>query len=70
MLFVLRNAAQTFHRFVDEVLKDFNFFYAYIDDVLIANSTQMSINNIFSWFFDASRNMELSLTHQSVNLVL
>ena len=39
MPFGLRNAAQPFHRFIDEVLHDLHFSYAYIDDVLIASST-------------------------------
>ena len=39
MPFGLRNAPQTFQRFIDEVLRDLHFSYAYIDDVLIASST-------------------------------
>ena len=38
MPFGLRNAAQTFQRFIDEILRGFDFCYAYIDDVLIASS--------------------------------
>ncbi|XP_065052942.1 uncharacterized protein LOC135682132 [Rhopilema esculentum] len=40
MPFGLRNAAQTFQRFMDEVLRGLNFVYAYIDDLLIASSTE------------------------------
>ncbi|XP_065055321.1 uncharacterized protein LOC135683865 [Rhopilema esculentum] len=40
MPFGLRNAAQTFQRFMDEVLCGLNFVYAYIDDLLIASSTE------------------------------
>ena len=36
MSFGLRNAAQTFQRFIDEVLRDLDFCYAYIDDVIVA----------------------------------
>ena len=39
MLYGLRNAAQTFQRFMDEVLHDLHFSYAYIDDLLITSST-------------------------------
>ena len=39
MPFGLRNAAQTFQRFIDQVLHDLNFCYVYIDDALIASST-------------------------------
>ena len=35
----LKNAAQTFQRFIDQVLRGLHFSYAYIDDVLIASSS-------------------------------
>ena len=38
MPFGLKNAAQSFQRFIDEVLRGLHFTYAYIDDVLIASS--------------------------------
>ena len=37
MPFGLRNAAQTFQRFIDQVLHGLHFTFAYIDDVLIAS---------------------------------
>ena len=40
MPFGLRNAAQTFQRFIDQVLHGLDFVYAYIDDLLIASSTK------------------------------
>ena len=39
MPFGLRNAAQTFQRFIDQVLHGLPFVYAYIDDLLIASSS-------------------------------
>ena len=39
MPFGLRNAAQTFQRFMDQVLRGVTSAYAYIDDVLVASST-------------------------------
>ena len=39
MLFRLRNAAQTFQRFIDQVLRGLHFCYAYIDDLLIASTS-------------------------------
>ena len=39
MPFGLKNAAQTFQRFIDQILRGFYFCYAYIDDVLIASSS-------------------------------
>ena len=37
MPFGLRNAAQSFQRFIDQILRDLPFCYVYIDDVLIAS---------------------------------
>ena len=39
MPFGLRNAAQTFQRFIDKVLRGLHFCYAYMDDLLIASTT-------------------------------
>ena len=39
MPFGLRNAAQTFQRFMDQVLRELPFAYAYVDDVLITSSS-------------------------------
>ena len=39
MPFGLRNTAQSFQRFMDQVLRGLPFAYAYIDDVLIASSS-------------------------------
>jgi hypothetical protein len=38
MPFGLRNSAQTFQRFMDQVLRGLKFAYAYVDDVLIASA--------------------------------
>lgn len=40
MPFGLRNAAQTFQRFIDHVLQGLDFVYAYIDDILIASTSE------------------------------
>ena len=39
MPFGLRNASQTFQRLIDNVLRDFNFCFPYIDDILVASSS-------------------------------
>ena len=39
MPFGLRNAAQSFQRFIDQVLRDLPFAYAYLDDLLIASTS-------------------------------
>ena len=39
MSFGLRNAAQTFQRFIDDILKDLDFCFAYIDDILVYNKS-------------------------------
>ena len=35
MSFRLRNAAEAFQRFMDEILKDLDFCFAYIDDIIV-----------------------------------
>lgn len=40
MSFGLRNAAPTFQRFIDEVLRNLDFCFAYQDDVLIASTNE------------------------------
>lgn len=40
MSFGLRNAAQTFQRFLDEVLRGLEFCYSYIDDILVYSRSQ------------------------------
>jgi hypothetical protein len=40
MSFGLRNAAQTFQQFIDEVLRDLDFCYAYTDDVLVTSTSE------------------------------
>jgi hypothetical protein len=35
----LRNAAQTFQTFMGEILREFDFFFAYIDDILVYSRT-------------------------------
>lgn len=43
MSFGLRNAAQTFQRFLDEVLRDLDCCYSYIDDILIYSKANLNI---------------------------
>ncbi|KAA5642272.1 RNA-directed DNA polymerase, partial [Pseudomonas aeruginosa] len=40
MSFGLCNAAQTFQRFMDEILRDLDFCYPYIDDILIGSQNE------------------------------
>lgn len=40
MPFGLRNAAQTFQRFIHQVLQGLDFIYVYIDDILVASETE------------------------------
>ena len=40
MPFGLRNAAQTFQRFIDQITRDLEFAYVYIDDILVASKSE------------------------------
>lgn len=52
MPFGLRNAAQTFQRFMDTVVRGLDFVYVYLDDILIASSSEAEhlehVEQIFS----------------------
>ena len=52
MPFGLRNAAQTFQRFIDELHRGLDFVYAYIDDLLIASSTESEHLHHLEIFFN------------------
>ena len=39
MPFGLKNAAQTFQRFINQVLRGLTFCYVYIDDLLVASTS-------------------------------
>ncbi|GFT83372.1 gag-pol polyprotein [Nephila pilipes] len=46
MTFGLRNAAQTFQRFINTVLSGLDFLFSYMDDVLIASTDEDAHKNI------------------------
>ena len=41
MPFGLRNAPQTFQRFIDDVIRPFQFAYSYLDDILVASASEV-----------------------------
>lgn len=45
MSFGLRNAAQTFQRFMDEVLRGLDFCYCYLDDILVSSRSSQEHEN-------------------------
>ncbi|XP_063629969.1 uncharacterized protein LOC134801359 [Cydia splendana] len=51
MTFGLRNAAQTFQRFMDELLRGFDFAYGYLDDILISSSSEIEHKEHLSQLF-------------------
>ena len=54
MSFGLRIAAQTFQRFMDEILREFDSYFAHIDDILIYSRSpeehERHLQNIFRQF--------------------
>lgn len=52
MTFGLRNAAQTFQRFIDEVLLGLEFCYGYIDDILVFSSSVQEHKNHLRQLFE------------------
>ena len=51
MSFGLRNAAQTFQRFIDEILKDLDFCFAYIDVILVFSRSPQEHDQHFRILF-------------------
>lgn len=53
MTFGLRNAAQTFQRFMDEVLRDLPFCYGYLDDILVFSTDihqhKQHLRQLYDW---------------------
>jgi len=51
MPFGLKNATQTFQRLMDRILKDLNFAFVYLDDILIASTSKSQhsehLNSVF-----------------------
>ena len=61
MTFGLRNAAQTFQRFMDEILGDLPFAFAYLDDVLIASSSMEEHKQHIRLIFSRLRDYGISI---------
>ncbi|UYV73821.1 hypothetical protein LAZ67_11001026 [Cordylochernes scorpioides] len=64
MNFGLKNASQTFQRFMDEVTKGLDFVFVYIDDVLIASKNEndhiQHLHTIFKRFSDHGLTVNIS----------
>lgn len=52
MPFGLRNAAQTFQRFIDQVTRGLDFVHPYIDDILVASSNEAEHQSHLRLLFD------------------
>lgn len=61
MPFGLRNAAQTFQRFMNEVMQGLNFVYVYIDDILIASKNEIDHKKHLRLVFERLSNHGLNL---------
>ncbi|GFX59231.1 transposon Tf2-6 polyprotein [Trichonephila clavipes] len=69
MHFGLCNAASTFQRFVDEVLRGLNSIYAFIDDILVASPSEAEpIQHVRLLFLNGWINMDCLLTLLNVLL--
>ena len=55
MPFGLRNMASTFQRFMDEVVRDFDFVYNYIDDILVTSEEHVTHLRLLFERFQKSR---------------
>nr|CAH8841726.1 unnamed protein product [Trichobilharzia regenti] len=68
MPFGLRNAAQTFQRFIDEVFRGLDFVYAYLDDCLIASSDKETHLRHLDLAFDRLRQHGVTINIQKCQI--
>ena len=61
MTFGLRNAAQTFQRYIDDTLRGLDFTFAYIDDILVASETEEQHEKDLRAVFDRLRERNLTI---------
>ncbi|XP_076394344.1 uncharacterized protein LOC100875763 [Megachile rotundata] len=61
MTFGLKNAAQTFQRFMDVVLRGLDFVFCYIDDVLIASANELEHKEHLKQVFDRLKQYGISI---------
>lgn len=61
MPFGLRNAAQTFQRFMDQVLRGLNFVFVYIDDVLVASTSLEQHKHHLELIFDRFQSFGITI---------
>lgn len=67
MTFGLRNAAQTFQRFIDTVLRGLEFAFPYLDDILVASVSPESHVNDLRAVFDRLREYGLIINEGKCN---
>lgn len=61
MPFGLRNAAQTFQRFINEVTKGLNFIFVYLDDILVASKNEEEHFKHLNILFERLNNFGINL---------
>ena len=57
----LRNAGQTFHRYIHQTLSDLDFAFSYIDDILIASSSEEEHERYLRLVFDRLKKYSLPI---------
>lgn len=68
MPFGLKNAAQTFQRFIDTVLRGLDFCFCYLDDILIASQTDLEHREHLRQVLQRLKEYGLSINIEKCNL--
>ncbi|XP_046827868.1 uncharacterized protein LOC124428160 [Vespa crabro] len=63
MPFGLKNAIQTFQRFIDEIFQDLDFVFVYIDDILIMSKNEQEHQEHFQTVFELLMTYSLSINN-------
>ena len=61
MCFGLRNAAQTFQRHIENIIRGLDGCYAYLDDILVASTDQNSHKQELSRLFERLSDHEIRI---------
>jgi hypothetical protein len=69
MSFGLRNAAQTFQRFMDDILRGLNFCFAYMDNILVFSWSLEEHEQHLQALFNQLQKYEILMKHNRSEMV-
>jgi len=68
MTFRLHNAAQSFQRFIDEIIRRLNFCYVYLNDILVASKTAEEHHEHLKRLSQCLQQFDVATNHSTPNM--